>query len=72
MQRSDARQRSLDAIDEASIRALAGGVMLGAGIAAVVVGTVLRLRADPSDRYDRPAGWAFSAGFGDVSLRGTF
>lgn len=59
-------------LDAAAWRAVGGGVLLGVGVAGVVVGTVLRLRADPADRYERPAGWDVSLGPGVASLRGTF
>ena len=53
-------------------RAIAGGVLTGVGVAAVVVGAVLRLRADPADRYERPAGWDVAVGPAGASLRGSF
>ncbi len=56
----------------ASVRAIVGGSLIGIGVAGVIVGTVLRLRADPSDRYDRPVGWDVSLSPGGASLRGTF
>ncbi len=65
-------QNSNDAFTAATWQSIAGGATLGVGLAAAVTGVVLRLRADPSNRYDRPARWAVTAGFGDVSLRGTF
>lgn len=56
----------------ATVRAIVGGVLVVGGVADVVIGTVLRLRADRYDRYDRPAGWDVSLGPGGASLRGTF
>jgi hypothetical protein len=63
---------SQDALRNATAWAITGGVVLGLGTAALVVGSVLRARSDPSDRYDRPAGWGIAVGFGGASLRGTF
>jgi hypothetical protein len=63
---------SQDALRNATAWAITGGVVLGLGTAALVVGSVLRARSDPSDRYDRPAGWGVAVGFGGASLRGTF
>lgn len=59
-------------LNVATARAIGGIVAMGVGVAGVVVGTVLLLRADPADRYERPANWDVSLGPGGASLRGTF
>lgn len=61
-----------DAFTAATVQAVVGGALTAVGLAGVVTGAVLRGRADPADRYDRPAGWTVSAGLGSVTLRGVF
>lgn len=60
------------AFRDASGQSLAGALVLGGGVAALVVGVWLRARSEPADRYDRPAGWELAAGPGGAALRGTF
>lgn len=59
-------------LNVATARAIAGIGVMAIGVVGVVWGTVLRLRADPADRYERPANWDVSLGPGGASLRGTF
>lgn len=72
LQRSANNESARLALTDPTGRAVGGGVLLAGGVAAVIVGAVLRLRADPADRYERPARWGVAAGPGGAALRGTF
>ncbi len=66
------RDPHLEAFRTASLQAIAGGILSGVGLAATITGVVLRVRSDPSDRYERPAHWSLSPGPGSLHLQGTF